>query len=442
MIDPNRVTDRVNLSTLKLELKRARRPLAILAVGVAVAAAAGDYILNNINGGIAGSHTLQFEVADATGAVPGRGEARFYGVGAGQITNVRLLHGHAVLTATIANRFGPIYKNATAELRPNTALQDMYLDVVNRGTPGAGIARPNVVIPMNQTQSPVNLANVLNAFQPDVRTQLNNLLDQLGNGLQDRGQDLRQAFITLAPFLRIAGNLSHQLAVRATLTKQLVHNAATLSGVLASRSTQLHGLITNGTETLTALSTQGGAPLRATIDELPPALTSLQTLLNRVDSDVPQPATEAVAALRPVADHLPSALRNLNALASSADPAVRKLESPVTKLVPLADQLQPFARHLAVSLEEISPQVKDLNTATTDAAACTNEINEFLNWDASMAKFTDNLGPMTRGNFIFGFYSLPLFKDRHYTYRQPQCAGGAPIGSIPTPKYNGPPPAP
>src|SRR5205807_620419 len=148
-------------------------------------------------------------------------------------------------------------------------LQDMYLDIVDRGTPTAGKASSSYAVPLSQTQSPINVADVLNTFKPDVRTQLYTMFDQLGNGLQDRGADLRRAFVLLAPFLQIAGNVSKQLAVRATLTKQLIHNAGSLSTVLASRSTQLHELIIDGTSSLQALSTQGGAPLRETVRLLP-----------------------------------------------------------------------------------------------------------------------------------------------------------------------------
>ena len=80
---------------------------------------------------------MKFEMADVTGVVPNRAEVRFYGIEAGKITDAQLIDGHAVLTATVATKFGQVYKNATAQLRPNTALEDMYLDVTNRGTPSA-----------------------------------------------------------------------------------------------------------------------------------------------------------------------------------------------------------------------------------------------------------------------------------------------------------------
>jgi phospholipid/cholesterol/gamma-HCH transport system substrate-binding protein len=434
------MSERVNLSTLKLELRRALHPLLILAIGFAGTAVAAYYIVNNINGGVGSTHTMKFAVADATGVVPGRAEVRVYGIEAGEVTNVTLVHGHAVLTADVADKFGPVYRNAQAAVRPNTALQDMYLDIVYRGTPSAGVASSSYVVPLSQTQSPVNLAAVLNTFQPDVRTQMYNMFDQLGNGLADRGANLRQAFVELEPFLQIAGNVSRQLAIRSTLTKQLIHNAATLSTVLASRSTQLRTLVTSGTSTLQALSTQNGAPLSETVRLLPRFFGTAHAILQTITALNPVLDT-AILNLEPVANELPSGLTNLQTLAASADPAVRKLQAPVIKLVPLANQLQPFSADLAGSLNNIAPQTGQINTFTDDFAKCIPWIDEFWNWDASMSKWHDRLGEMVRGNVHVGFFSIPTVKPANYTYGY-QCAGGAPIGSVPIPKYSGPAPAP
>jgi ABC-type transporter Mla subunit MlaD len=442
VIDRTRLTERINLSMVSIELKRAIAPLVTLAIGFAVAGASGYYIVTNINGGIGSTHTMRFEVGDATGVVPGRAEVRFYGIAAGQVTDVSLVHGHAVLTATVADKFGTVYKNAIAQVRPNTALQDMYLDVTNRGTASAGVAGSNYVVPLSQTQSPTNLADVLNTFQPDVRTQLYNMLGQLGNGLQGRGIYLRQAFTLLVPFLRIAGNVTQQLAVRADLTKGLVHNASVLSSTLASRSTQLHQVITAGTSSLEALSTQGGAPLRAAIRDLPRFSQTGYDTITAIGALAPQ-LTRAIVALQPVAQRLQPGLSDISALARSANPAVVKLQLPVKQLVPLADQLQPFSSNLAGSVNQIQPEVPTVDKLTSNVAACTLQINAFFNWDQSMSHTADSLGPFVRGNPIFGFYTLPFLQQSSTTYSHgPQCAGGTPIAGVPIPKYNGPAPAP
>lgn len=441
MIDRHRLTERVSPSLLRLELKRATRPLVTIAIGVIAAMAAGAYILNELSGGAGGTHTMQFEVANATAVVPGRDQTRFLGIQAGTITNARLVHGGAVLTVTVANKFGPIYRNAQAELRPNTPLEDMYLDITSRGSKNAGLAGPKDIVPESLTQSPTNLADVLNLFQPDVRAQLNTMLNQFGNGLAGRGGDLRAAFVQLAPFLNIAGNVAGQLAERASLTKHLVSETSVLASVLASRTTQLHQLVTSGARTLESLAAEGGQPLQQTIDETPATLSAMQTFLADLNP-VLTPLNGAVNSLEPVAAELPAGLRNLKALAQSATPAVDKLQTPVRKLVPLADQLQPFSADLAAALTQIKPQVSAVNALTTDLADCTTQLNEFLNWDASMSSIRDvNLGQLLRGNAHVGFFSDVSANQPNYGSGS-QCDGGEPIGAVPTPKYPGPPPAP
>jgi ABC-type transporter Mla subunit MlaD len=440
MIDRSRVTEKINLSLLKLEAKRALRSLVIIAIGFAVTLGGVYYIINNINGGIGSTHQMKFQVADVTGVVPGRAEARFYGITAGKVTNAQLAGGHAVLTVNIATKFGKVYKNATASLRPNTALEDMYLDITNRGTPSAGVAGPNYVIPINQTTSPVNLSAVMNIFQPDVRTQLYNLLDQFGNGLSDRGYMLKKAFALAAPFIKIAGNVANQLAVRASETKEFVHNASTLSATLASRSTQLHQFVDAGTRTLEALSTEGGAPLRQTLSELGSSLNTVDATWQSLRVLLPG-AKAAVNSVQPVADDLSNGLTNLKRFSVAARPALAKLQRPVTQLTPLADALSPVAKDLSTSVTRIKPQVADFDDVATGTAKCIDFINEFFNWDYSMSKFYDEYGPMVRGSLHFGFYSLPGGSQNNYVGVS-MCDGGhIPIG-VPTPKYDGPAPAP
>lgn len=440
MIDRSRFTEKVNFQLAVLEAKRSLRPLAIIAIGAAVTLGGAYYIISHISGGIGGTHQMKFEMADVTGVVPNRAEVRFYGVEAGKITNAQLVDGHAILTADVATKFGKVYKNATAELRPNTAIEDMYLDVTNRGTPSAGVAEPNYVIPSSQTVSPVNLSAVMDIFQPDVRTQLYNLLDQFGNGLADRGYALKRAFTLIAPFVKVAGNVANQLAVRATLTKQFVHNASTLSALLASRSTQLHQFVTAGTQTLQSLATEGGAPLRQTISELGSSLSTVDGAWLALHRLLPN-AQAALTAIQPVASDLTGGLNSLQRFSVAARPALAKLQAPVTQLTPLANALEPVSQSLATSVTRIKPQVPDFNDVAEGSAKCIAFIDEFFNWDYSMSKFYDDYGPFVRGNLHVGFFTLPGGNQSNYV-NVAQCDNGKIPRGVNTPKYDGPAPAP
>jgi ABC-type transporter Mla subunit MlaD len=430
MIQRDRLSERINLSLLRLELKRATRPLIVLAIGFAVAALAGQYILSHIRGGIGTTHRVHFQVADATGVVPARAEVRFKGIQAGLVTTVDLAHGHPVISADVGTKFGPIYKNATAAVRPNTALQDMYIDITSRGTPSAGQVSSSYVIPMDQTQSSVNVAEVLDAFQPTVRAHLYDVFNQLGNGLQDRGALLRRAFVDLAPLLRIAGQVSQQLAVRADLTKSLVHDTGTLSGVLAERNSQLQNLIVAGSRSLEGLTSRGGADLQATIHELPATLTAIDQSFGALRGVLPD-VNQAVTSLYPVADNLPTSLASLRSFSASADPAVRALRTPVQKLVPLSDALRPLASSLGNALGSISPQVPDINAALHSIAGCPQVPYAFFNWTASVTKFEDSQGHYPRGDFGFGIDTLPTTKDPNVVKEQ-GCSPGYILGGEPT----------
>ncbi len=430
MIDRERMTERVSPSLMRLELRRAFRPLLVLAIGFGVAVVAGIYILGNINGGVGSTHTIRAEVADTTGVVPERAEVRFEGIEAGLVQSVDLNHGHAVITATVANKFGTIYKNATLAVRPNTALQDMYVDVLNRGTPSAGRAGPGYVIPLSQTSSSVNVSELLNVFEPGVRAHLYDVLNQLGNGLQGRGAYLRQAFVDLVPFLRIAGQVSQQLAVRADLTKQLVHNAAILTRVLGQRGGQLHNVVLSGTRTLQALSTQGGAPLRETLADLPGVLGPIPKTTSDIDGLLAK-LDPAITGLYPVANQLSSALGNLRSFATSAEPALVALRVPVQKLVPLSQQLRPFSSALASSLQGLSPQTADVNHITTVVAGCPVAPYAFFNWTASVTKYYDPYGAYPRGDAGIGLFSLSPAKDPRMV-NETTCAGGTGLGAVPS----------
>ena len=59
------------------------------------------------------------------------GVARHFG-------GVKAVDGTPVITVKIQNQFRKMYKDVRAQLRPSTALQDMFLDITDRGTPQAG----------------------------------------------------------------------------------------------------------------------------------------------------------------------------------------------------------------------------------------------------------------------------------------------------------------
>jgi len=433
MIDVRgRASEKLNRARVELEVRRSLRPLITVAIAGLVGLAIAAYIASNLSPTfLASTHTVRFAVGDATGVIAGSQELRFKGIPVGVIKKVKLDGPQPVITANYKASYGPIYRDAKVQLRPSTPLMDTYLDVVDRGTPSAGVLKGDMPLASNRTQVSVNVADVLNVFKSDVRGHLANVLDNLGNGLQDRGAQLRAAVVQLTPLISVAGRISRQLASREATTKQLVHNTSALMATLARRDQDLRGMVLEAGSALSAL--KAGTPdLDATIRELPPTLDSLDNSFAAVRG-VLGDVDETVTALSPVARRVPATLTTLRKLNDSAAPAVRALATPVRKLVPFSQSLQPLSNDLRTTVSSVLPHTPVLDRTVQDLVDCEKGIEAFFQYTASLGKFGDLRGPVPRGNLVAGIQSLSL--PSPWESAPKSCAPGTAMGpGVPTEK--------
>lgn len=433
MIDVrDRLTEGMNRARFKLETRRAAGPLIVTLIGVGIGAALAAWGINNVSKvALSSTQTVRFAVDDASAVVPGRNQARFKGIPAGQITDVDLVDHRAVMTIELQKKYGPIYRNARAELRPDTPVEDMHLDIVDRGDPSAGEADADHPIAPSQTSTQVQIEDVLDTFQPNVRRRFRTLLDNLGNGLKDRGAALRQAFVEVMPLLKAAHRLSSQLSLRNKRVRQLVHNSAELTAELGRRERELRTLVTTGAETFSAVQQQRGE-LDATLHELAATLKEADSSLAAVNGIVGD-VDLAVSRLRPVADRLPSGLSDIRALSASLGPAVRRLRPSVHRLVPLSKSLVPLSQRLASSFRTLRPQLPAIDHVTDKLSACREGAAKFFLWQPTTGVFDDKRGPMPRADVQLtaqsnGYVNTPR------RYAAPACNGavGRIVGGRPT----------
>jgi ABC-type transporter Mla subunit MlaD len=204
-----------NSGRLALELRRSRRGLVALAVLLTATVIAAVVLANGLQITFPwdNSYTFQVAVGSAKGVVPGKQQVRIAGFPVGKITDAELIDGRPVLTMTIDGQYGPLYRNAQLRLRPKTPLDDLYMDVISRGTPSAGVLRSGEILPAERTIAPVDIGEVLDAFDADTRVRLKQAIDGLGGGLSGTGgQNLGAALLQLAPFLNAAQRLTSRYA--------------------------------------------------------------------------------------------------------------------------------------------------------------------------------------------------------------------------------------
>ncbi|WP_320671860.1 MlaD family protein [Patulibacter defluvii] len=425
----DRISGRINRARLQLEVRRAARPSLVVLLGVAIFLAAGGYIVSQVSRTLlADTYEVRIEVADARGVVVNADDVRFRGIPAGSVTKVEMVDGQPVLTARIQREYGRIYQDARAMLRPNTALQDMFVDIVDRGTPAAGPVDAQRPLRRDRTTTPVHVDEVLDVFRGDERARMAALLDGLGNGMEDRGARLRTAFAELVPVLRVAGDITRQLGDRRPLVQRLVRNSSLLTAELGAREQQLRRLIGSGSRTAGALAERSG-DLDAVLRGLPPTLTEVDTSFAAVRG-VLGDVDRAVRALRPVARRLPGTLADLRRLNATAAPAVRSLERPVGRLLPLADALPPLSADASAAVAALRPQVPAVEHTVKALAGCKKGVQGFFQWNASMSKFGDSRGSVPRGNLVVGLNSNGILPTP-FEFAPKACTPGAPIPGRP-----------
>jgi virulence factor Mce-like protein len=435
MIDVReRLTEGVNPNRLRLEALRALPSLPTIIVAAVATVVLGALILSQLTPTLFKStREVRFAVNDGYGILDGVDDVRYRGVPAGTINKTERHGTQLVLKGSLRKDF-PLYKDARAELRPETPLNDMYLDIVDPGTKRAGDLG-DATLAESRTDTSVKINDVLNTLGADERTRLSQLLDNLGNGLEDRGAALRAAVAEFTPFVRSAGPIADAMGEREAIVKRLVHNASVLTTELGGREQLIRTLVQEGSATLGTLQ-DGSRDLDATLRELPPTMadvdtsfTALQGVLGDVDT--------AVSRLRPVADELPSALRSLRSLNSDLAPAVQRLRRPVTRLVPFARALRPVADDLEATATALLPQLRSFDYATTALAKCKKAVQDFFQWNASLTKFGDPRGPVPRGNLAV---NSPDTGAPGLQKRSPakNCAGGVTTdGRVPTKEDEG-----
>jgi phospholipid/cholesterol/gamma-HCH transport system substrate-binding protein len=355
---------------MRRQIKKQARVFAAIVVLFVVAMGIAGYILSNQRFflpawvPVLGTdfYVVNAELSTAQAVVPGQGQTvNIAGVKVGEVGEVKLEDGHAVVKMQIRDEHKPIYKDASILLRPKTGLKDMVLQL-DPGSPSAGEIEEGGRVPVGNTLPDVNPDEVLAALDGDTRAYLQILLnaggtafrdDQLATGEQPAAQDLREALKRFEPTARDGAKITRRLIARRNNIKRSIHNFQELSTALGAKDRQLAALVDSANANFEAFA-QEEASLREALRLFPGALSQTATTLRDVDS-LAQELGPTLEGLRPFARELGPSLRRQRPFLRDTTPIVR-------------DQIRPFAR-------DVQPTVRDLRAATRNLAPLTPGLN-------------------------------------------------------------------
>lgn len=359
---------------MRTAIRKHMRDFVAILVLVAIAGFTAFYVLANQRTKLpewvpyAGKDVfvLKGEFSTAQAITPGQGQTvNIAGVQVGEISNVELVDGRAVVTMELERRYEDrVHPDATMLLRPKTGLKDMIVEL----DPGTRAGGPPVddgyMVPISNTLPDVNLDEFLSVLDRDTRTYLQLLLSGAATGLEGQGGTLGQVFRRFAPTARDAARITELLRERRRNIRRSIHNFGVFTQALAARDDQLARFVDSSNEVFKRFAAQD-ANLQRTIQLLPSALRDTNDALTQVKafSDESGPALQAL---------LPGA-RALGPSLVQSRPFLRET-TPIIR-----DQLRPFTQVATPVVRTLRPAAANFADATPGLTTSFEVLNAFLN---------------------------------------------------------------
>jgi phospholipid/cholesterol/gamma-HCH transport system substrate-binding protein len=404
-------------------IRKHARDAGLIAGLVVVAAIVGGYILAHQRFylpkwvPLVGSDFVEYKAqfSSAQSVTPGQGQAvQVAGVDVGQITNVDLEDGRAVVTMKIRRKYTPIYRDATALLRPKTGLNDMIVQLAP-GSRLSGEAPPGYVIPVSQTAPNVNFDEIVSTLDADTRDFLTMLVTGGGEALDGQGRALSTTLRRFEPTARYVAQITGALRERQRNIKRSIHNFSLLATALGAKDDDLAGLVDASNRVFGAFAAQD-VQLREALGLLPGALAETDRTLGKVDR-LARVLGPTLGALRPAARALGPALSQTRPFLIKTTPVIRDELRPFTRAtLPTVKALAPVAGDLAVIAPQLTTSLQIVNRLLNELAYNPPGKEEgYLFWaswgshiGATIFSNQDAAGPIRRGLVITDCTGLSL----------------------------------
>jgi phospholipid/cholesterol/gamma-HCH transport system substrate-binding protein len=311
--------------------------------------------------------TLKGEFTTAQAVTPGQGQTvDVAGVKVGEISNVELKNGRAVVTMKILPKYGAVYRDASMLLRPKTGLKDMIVEL-SPGNPTSGKLKSGGTVPIQNTLPDINPDEILASLDGDTRAYLRLLLAGGAQGLRNNQAQLAAVFKRFEPTARDVAKITTLLSQRQANLRRVIHNFQALSTELSTRDSSISAFVVSNNAVFQHLANQD-ANLQATLQLLPPTLIQANSALAKTGR-LANALGPSLQALRPAARALGPALVQVRPFLKKTTPIIQNQLRPFTVAsIPTIRKLKPAARDLAALTPNLVTTFKVLNYALNELA--------------------------------------------------------------------------
>lgn len=314
-----------------------------------------------------GAHAHELEAVFASSNELAEGSpVRIAGVTVGEVSDIRRGPGTAAtVTMELEDRGLPVHADAQAAIRPRILLEGNFYVDLQPGTPGGRELADGGTIPLGQTSTPVQLDQVLSAFDAASRRSLQGLTREYASALSRGGATGLRGALRASPgaFGGVAVTARALRGRRADDLGVALASSTRVARALASRAQDLAPLITDYARTVGVLAAQRRS-LTAGVGELARLVAALPGDARAIDAALP--------AVRRAASDLRPALRALPGFVGEALPALRELDGLLgpAEAPALARDLEPGLAALRTS----TPLLATLFRGVTPVAGCVRDV--------------------------------------------------------------------
>jgi ABC-type transporter Mla subunit MlaD len=308
-------------------------------------------------------YEIEVELTDAKGLdrvdEPGAAVA---GAVLGRVTDVHYEAGQAVATLTLdADVRGKVFADASAEVRPASAIQNLIVNV-DPGTPASGALADDERIEAGRSSSFVSIDELTGIFDADTRAYAQIVIAEAQRGLEGTENELGAALREAGELAETATPVSRALASRRHLLTELVGHLDTVLTTLGDRGAELGNAVAAGSDTLAVTAAREGELAELT-RQLAPVLTEADRALAGT-ADLADLLVPALERLVPVGDDLARALTELRGMIPLASDLVDRFDVLTRRGAEPTELMLKGTAGLKDKVRGLIPTAKDLAALT------------------------------------------------------------------------------
>jgi len=346
------------------------------------------------------------------GISPGQGqEVRIAGVQVGQIVSADVDDaGQARLLLSMTGDYeNKVYDNAHLVLRPKSPLNEMYV-IMNPGGPPGKPLPSGSVLPVGNSERPIQFDELLGNLDDNARTMLTSLLSESDVALVNAPKTLPAGLDAV----RLVGNdlrpVSEQLALRKEKLRTLITALGEIAQGVGHDDKRLRSL-GDGLQSTLGVLAHNEKDVESTVNQLPDLLSQLRRATDKVQGLADQ-LDPTLRNLQKASDDFPAALKALRTTSGKLDDVVGSAKGFVHEAGPAFNDLKPFVSDAREGTPALHDATKELDPITHAAIPYLPDVGAFVVQTRSIVSMSDANTGILRGILDISAQSAPPLLGR------------------------------